>query len=65
MDTVIRFVEALGFWGWVAVVVVGCAAIEGIVTVKRMQIKHAERMAKLQCGIDPGDESETYKKDQV
>jgi hypothetical protein len=65
MDTVIRFVEALGLWGWIAVVVIGCVAIEGIVKVKRMQIKHAERMAKIGQGIDPGDESEAYKKDQV
>jgi hypothetical protein len=65
MDTVIRFVEALGVWGWIAVIVIGCVAIEGIVKVKRMQVKHAERMAKIQQGIDPGDESETYKKDEV
>ncbi len=65
MDTVIRLVEALGFWGWMAILVIACVAIEGIVKVKRMQIKHAERMAKIGQGIDPGDESETYKKDEV
>jgi hypothetical protein len=65
MDTVIRLVEALGFWGWLAVVFIGCVAVEGIVKVKRMQVKHAERMAKIQQGIDPGDESEAYKKDEV
>jgi hypothetical protein len=65
MDTVIRFVEALGMWGWIAIVIISGLAIEGIVKVKRMQIKHAERMAKLQNGIDPGDETEAYKKDEV
>jgi hypothetical protein len=65
MDTVIRFVEALGVWGWIAIVILGGLAIEGTVKVKRMQIKHAERMAKIQQGIDPGDETETYKKDEV
>ncbi len=65
MDTVIRLVEALGFWGWMAILVIGCVAIEGIVKVKRMQIKHAERMAKIGQGIDPGDETEVYKKDEV
>jgi len=37
----------------------------GVVKVKRMRIKHAERMAKIQRGIDPGDESEAYKKDEL
>jgi hypothetical protein len=65
MDTVIRFVEALGVWGWGAIVILGGLAIEGTVKVIRMQIKHAERMAKIQNGIDPGDENEVYKKDEV
>ena len=69
METLIKFVEALEFWGWITImvigVVVGALTVEGIVKVKRMQIKHAERMAKIQQGIDPGDESEAYKKDEV
>ena len=69
MDTLIQFVEALEFWGWITImvigVVVGALTVEGIVKVKRMQIKHAERMAKIQQGIDPGDETEAYKKDEV
>ena len=65
METLIRFMEAMSFWGWIAVIVIGGLAIEGIVKVKRMQIKHFERMAKIQQGIDPGDESEAYKKDEV
>ncbi|MEN6335571.1 MAG: hypothetical protein ABFE01_15075 [Phycisphaerales bacterium] len=65
MDTAIRFVEALGWPGWVAIMVVGCVVVEGIVKVKRMQIKHAERMAKIGQGIDPGDEAEVYRKDEV
>ncbi len=69
MEAVIRLLEAMPFWGWMAVivigVVIGAIAIEGIVKVIRMQIKHAERMAKIQQGIDPGDETEAYKKDEV
>jgi len=65
METVIRLLEAMSFWGWIAVIVIGAVAIEGIVKVKRMQIKHAERMAKIKQGIDPGDETEAYKKDEV
>ena len=65
MDAVIRLVEAMGLFGWFAVIVVGAVAIEGYVKVKRMQIKHTERMAKIQQGIDPGDETEAYKKDEL
>ncbi|UCE46664.1 MAG: hypothetical protein JSW47_13705 [Phycisphaerales bacterium] len=65
METLINFVEALEFWGWITIIVIGALVIEGIVKVKRMQIKHAERMAKIQQGIDPGDETEAYKKDEV
>ncbi len=65
MDNLIRLVEAMSFWGWIAVIVIGGLAIEGIVKVKRMKIKHVERMAKINQGIDPGDETEAYKKDEV
>ena len=67
MENVIRFVEALGFWGWITIMAVSCVivgvGIDAYVKVKRMQIKHAERMAKIQQGIDPGNETEAYKKD--
>ena len=65
METVINVLEAMSFWGWIAVIVIGSVAIEGIVKVRRMQIKHIERMAKIKHGIDPGDETEAYKKDEV
>ncbi len=65
METLIRLLEAMSFWGWIAIIVIGILAIEGIVKVKRMQIKHAERMAKIKQGIDPGNETEAYKKDEV
>lgn len=65
METLINLLEAMSFWGWIAVIVIGALAVEGIVKVKRMQIKYTERMAKIQQGIDPGDETEAYKKDEV
>jgi hypothetical protein len=65
METLIRLLEAMSFWGWMAVIVIGVLAVEGIVKVKRMQIKHAERMSKIEQGIDPGDETAAYKKDEV
>lgn len=65
MEMLIEFLEDMPLWGWITIIVLGGLAIEGIVKVKRMQIKHAERMAKIQQGIDPGDETEAYKKDEV
>jgi hypothetical protein len=65
MDTVIELLEAIPFWGWITLIVIGSVAIEGIVKVRRMQIKHVERMEKIKQGIDPGDETEAYKKDEV
>jgi len=65
MTTLIHLVEALEFWGWITILIIAGLAIDGIVKVRRMQIKHAERMAKIQQGIDPGDETEAYKKDEV
>jgi len=65
METLVEFLQDMPFWGWITIIVLGSVAIEGIVKVKRMQIKHAERIAKIQQGIDPGDEAEAYKKDEV
>ena len=36
-----------------------------IVRFKGATFKHVERLAKIQQGIDPGDEAEAYKKDAV
>ena len=65
METLVDFLQDMPFWGWITIIVLGSIAIEGIVKVKRMQIKHAERIAKIQQGIDPGNEAEAYKKDEV
>jgi len=61
METLVEFLQDMPFWGWITIIVIGSVAIEGIVKVKRMQIKHAERIAKIQQGIDPGNEAEAYK----
>jgi len=65
METFVNVLKALPLWGWGAVIVIGALAVDGYVKIRRMQIKHAERMAKIQQGIDPGDETEAYKKDEV
>ena len=69
MEKLIQLVEAMPELGWLVlmgiVIVISIVAVGGIVSIKRMQIKHTERMAKINQGIDPGDESEAYKKDEV
>jgi hypothetical protein len=61
MDQFIQLVEAVDMW----IIPVVLFIVIGVVKVKRMQIKHIERMAKIDRGIDPGDEVEAYKKDSV
>ena len=65
VEMLISLLEAMTYWGWIAIIAIGVTAIEAVVKIKRMQIKHAERMEKIQQGIDPGDETEAYKKDGV
>ena len=65
MDSFIRLVAALGFWGWITVMIIGYCVVSAVVTMRKMQIKHEERMAKINAGIDPGDEKDAYKKDWV
>ncbi len=65
MEMLMEFLQDMPFWGWITIIVIGSVAIEGFVKVKRMQIKHVERLAKIQQGIDPGDEAEAYKKDAI
>ena len=65
MEMLMEFLQDMPMLGWITILVVGSVAIEGIVKVKRMRIKHIERLAKIQQGIDPGDEAEAYKKDAV
>jgi hypothetical protein len=61
MDRFIQLVEAIDMW----IIPVALFIVMGVVKVKRMQIKHIERMAKIEHGIDPGDEVQAYKKDAV
>ncbi len=46
----------------VAIVSIICSCI---LQLKKISIKHAERLAKINAGIDPGDESEAYEKDKI
>jgi hypothetical protein len=65
MEIVLDFLEDMPIFGWITIIIIGALIVEGYVKIRRMQIKHAERMAKIKQGIDPGDENEAYKKDEV
>ena len=53
----------LGTIAWVMIMIVGVVAVQGIIVIVRMGIKHRERMAMIEKGIDPGAVEEAYKKD--
>ena len=65
MDKVVELVSEMGFWGWIAVIAVAAIAGQTVIVIKKMGIKHSERMAKIANGMDPGDENAAYKKDEI
>ena len=65
MASVWEFMSDLGVIGWVMLMIIAVVAIEGVVVIVRMWIKHRERMAMIQKGMDPGSIGEAYRKDKV
>jgi hypothetical protein len=55
----------LGTIAWVMIMIVGVVAVHGIVVIVKMWIKHRERMAMIEKGMDPGAAEEAYKKDEI
>ncbi len=47
MDKVVEMVSEMGFWGWIAVIAVAAIAGQTVIVIKKMGIKHSERMAKV------------------
>ncbi len=64
MESVVDLIRSFGFFGWILIIVVIGIITNGVVTVYRMRIKHAERMAMIEQGDDPGDVEEAYKSDK-
>ncbi len=56
MEMVIDLIRSFGFFGWILILGVVGIVTQGVVTVFRMRIKHAERMAMIEHGDDPGGE---------
>ncbi len=51
MENLIRLVEAMGFWGWIAVIVCTAIIADKVAEVKKARYKHYEKMAKNEQGI--------------
>ena len=56
MDKVVELVKEMGLFGWIAVIAVAAIVGQTVIVIKKMNIKHSERMAKIANGINPGDE---------
>ena len=65
MDKVIELIEAFGFWGWIALIAVAAIIAQTIIVLKKMSIKHDERMAQITHGLNPGPEEKAYKSDEL
>ena len=47
--------------GWVMLMIVAVVVIQGIVSIVRMRLKHDERMAMIEKGMDPDAAKKTKK----
>ena len=65
MDSLINLIEAFGLWGWIAVVAVTAIIAQSVIVIKKMSIKHDERMAQIAQGMTPGSEDNAYKSDEL
>lgn len=65
MDSLIRLIEAFEFWGWIAVIATVAIIGQTVIVLKKMSIKHNERMAKIANCQDPGCEDQAYKADEL
>ena len=65
MESIIDLIRSFGFFGWILIVAVVGIITQGVVTMYRMKIKHAERMAMIEHGDDPGNVEEAYKSDTL
>ena len=55
----------LGVIAWVMIMIIAVVAVEGVVVIVKMWIKHRERMAMIEKGMDPGPVQDAYSKDKV
>ena len=65
MEMIVDLIRAFGFFGWILIIVVVATLCQSVVTVYRMKIKHAERMAMIEHGDYPGDLERAYQSDKI
>ncbi|MFC1783105.1 hypothetical protein ACFL02_05920 [Planctomycetota bacterium] len=65
MDKIIILIQALGFWGWIALIAVAAIIAQAVIVIKKISIKHDERMAQIARGMIPGSEENAYKSDEL
>ena len=65
MDMIVDLIRSFGFFGWILIIAVVTIICQSIVTVYRMKIKHAERMAMIEHGDYPGDVEKAYESDKI
>ena len=50
MSSVVSIINAIPWFAWIAIVAIACGTIDGVV---KRSIKHRERMAMIQRGMNP------------
>lgn len=65
MATFWNALTELGLFGWVFGMIIVGIVVGGTVTVVKMWIKHRERMAMIDKGMDPGPPEKAYEKDEL
>jgi hypothetical protein len=60
MEHILSWLGGLGTIAWVMLMIIAIAVCNTIVAVVRMNIKHKERMAMIERGINPGPPQEAY-----
>ena len=65
MAQVLKFLSEVDFFGWLVLATVAGIGAHALIVLARMRIKHRERMAMIQRGINPGSVDEAYKKDDL
>ena len=51
MDRFLDFIYAIPWYAWIAIIGIICSTI---VSTNRLRFRHAERMAMIDKGLDPG-----------
>lgn len=63
MEMIVDLIRSFGFFGWILIIAVVATLCQSVVTMYRMKIKHAERMAMIEYGDYPGDVEKAYESD--